>query len=211
MLLATLQTLLATPQHIAQFIIAKLKPLRQLQRFQELIQQLANNLLEFLPQRTLALAELLKRFLCHVSEQLINSSPAVPLVTLCFSSILDSIINKRTPRFCINALLQITTQMLVNLIKELIIMLLAHKFAKPLVCHSLVHHRCSHILHITIVRQDNHNLTSPHIIPALRVAFASLYLSIRMRNIFHILHNLDRSVQLVRQLNSFITHSLSIM
>ena len=66
--LATLQTLLAAPQHVTQFVVAKFKPLWQLQRAKKLIKQATDNMAHLLPQGTLTLAELLKRFLCHTTE-----------------------------------------------------------------------------------------------------------------------------------------------
>ena len=47
--LATLQTLLAAPQDVTQFVVAKFKPLRQLQCTQELVKQPANSSFQLLP------------------------------------------------------------------------------------------------------------------------------------------------------------------
>ena len=46
--LSTLQTLLAAPQDVTQFVVAKFKPLRQLQRTKELVKQSEDGSFDFL-------------------------------------------------------------------------------------------------------------------------------------------------------------------
>ena len=195
-----LKPFLATPQDVTQLVVAKLKPLRQLQISKELVKHLANRLLEFLPQRALALAELLERLLCQPCEQLVHSRAAVLLVALRTLAFLRHGCRERTTSRSVNLLLQVTAQMSVYRVKELRIALLANHLAQTLVVYRLMRHRGLHVVHIAVVSQHYDHLARLRVIPSLRPASACLHFCIRVRDAFHVLYDIDRSVPLLAKL-----------
>ena len=78
--LATLQTLLAPPQHVAQFVVAKLHPLRQLQRTQELVNGFQHLLFQPLPHTALLTVKVFKILLCQARQIFIGGFVKIPIM-----------------------------------------------------------------------------------------------------------------------------------
>ena len=196
-LLATLQPLLAPPKHIAQLVVPKLKPLRQLQRAKEPVKQLPHSGLQLLPQRALALRELLKRLLRQPAEQLVHGPAPVLLIALGTLSVPCGIIHKGSS---IHALLQVLVQMAVHLVQELAITLLAHKLTKSLMGNGLMRRGSLGILHVPVVRKHHNHLSGLRVIPALAPAPARLHGCIGVRDFVHVLNDMDVRVQFLSKL-----------
>ena len=208
--LSTLQTLLAAPQDVTQFVVAKLKPLWQLQRAKELVKQSADGGFDFLPQRAFALTELLKRLLCQPAEQLVNSGSSVLLVTLGSLSVLGGIIDKGTTCCVVNTFLQVVTQMLIGLVKELVIAFFTHKFTQPLMGNGLMAHTGLHIVNIPVVRQNDIHLTCGCVIPAFRLAPTLLHRCIGVCYFVYVLNDIDVRVQFLTHLLSGTAHHVAV-
>ena len=87
-------------------------------------------------------------------------------VTLGTISVLGCIIDKGTTGGRVNTFLQVVSQMLIRLVKELVIVLLTEKFTQTLVGNDLMSDTGFHIVNVSVVSQYDVNLSCLRVIPS---------------------------------------------
>ena len=90
----------------------------------------------------------------------------MPLVTLGTLSVLGRIVDKGTTCSIINAFLQVVTQMLIGLVKELVIVSFTDKFTQTLMGNCLMPDTGFHIINVFVVFKDDVHLSCCCVIPA---------------------------------------------